>query len=119
LTPWRRSIVMSGDVREQNEPRRQRTRRSPAGEPATVANLVKNKHDLSTWCRTCESFGAMLRHEDLLERFGSDFLVLDVDPLLRCTRCGQRNAETRVSIRERAKGMNSVELLAYVKAAGG
>jgi hypothetical protein len=70
---------MSGDVREQDEPRRQRTRRAPAGEPATVANLVKNGHDLSTWCRACESFGATLRYEDLLERFGPDFLALDVD----------------------------------------
>jgi hypothetical protein len=76
-------------------------RRSLPGEPATVANLARNGHDLSTWCRTCGSFGATLRYEDLLARLGPDFLALDVDPLLRCTRCGERNAETRIRQRDR------------------
>jgi hypothetical protein len=72
----------------------------PRGALPTIANLVECGHDLSTWCRACESFGETLRYEWLLERFGPDMLVVHVDLYLRCKRCGSREAETRISVRD-------------------
>jgi hypothetical protein len=50
------------------------------------------------------SFGSTLRYENLLARFGPDFLALDVDPLLRCQAMRRTDAETRIHQRHR-KGM--------------
>ena len=88
---------------EAGRPGRRGARR---GELPTIANLAQNKHDLSTWCRTCQRFGATIRYEDLFERFGPDLLVVHVPLFLRCGTCGTCEAEIRVSIRESRMGLS-------------
>jgi hypothetical protein len=92
-----------GEAREAGRRRGPRVRR---GSLPTIANLVENGHDLSTWCRTCQRFGATIRYEDLLERLGPDFLVVHVPLFLRCRDCGTCEAEIRVSIRESRMGLS-------------
>ena len=44
-----------GEAREAGRRGGPRVRR---GSLPTIANLVEDSHDLSTWCRTCQRFGA-------------------------------------------------------------
>jgi hypothetical protein len=96
-------------MQEAREARRHRGPRSGRGELPTIANLVENRHDLSTWCRTCQRFGATIRYEDLLERLGSDFLVVHVPLFLRCRDCGTTEAEIRVIIRGSRMGLSRAD----------
>jgi hypothetical protein len=67
----------------------------PRPRPPTLAQLATVELDLTAWCNTCHRHSD-LRTADLIERLGPDFIAKDADRLLKCSRCGSRNAETRV-----------------------
>jgi hypothetical protein len=65
------------------------------GLPApTIRELVRHRLDLSTWCKACDRLGRTLVAEDLAMALGADFCLLQLDPRLRCMRCGRDRVST-------------------------
>jgi hypothetical protein len=71
------------------------------GHLPTLGYLLDTRLDLQVWCNTCRGFGPLLRAEDLVEQFGRDLAVLELDKRLRCSRCGEAIRCRRVEVRQK------------------
>jgi hypothetical protein len=71
----------------------------------TVGSLVRQRLDLSTWCKACDRRGRTLVAEDLAVLLGPSFYLSDLGARLRCSRCGTRgHVEIRVCVRDNRQG---------------
>jgi hypothetical protein len=66
----------------------------------TLQSLAEVGHDISTWCRECQTHGVVFRPDDLIPKLGPDFRVRRLVEILVCAYCGERSAQISIAVRQ-------------------
>ena len=73
----------------------------PGTQPTTLGGMAAIGRCIKTSCRACGQSGRDIDPAALIPRFGDDFAVLALSPLLRCSHCGVRGAaDMRAGIKQ-------------------
>lgn len=59
--------------------------------PPTLARIARDGYGLRACCNSCQA-SEPLDLENLISRFGPDFIAVDLNDRLVCRQCGARNA---------------------------
>lgn len=62
--------------------------RSAAGVPTTLGSHHRAGVVFNVWCAVCQTHGREVVPAELVAQFGEGFVTKDVEPYMRCDRCG-------------------------------
>lgn len=65
----------------------------------TLGSLLRQQADLAIYCYDCPHGGGTWNIDELVAKYGADLPVETFCQRLRCTKCGRRGGDIRLSIR--------------------
>jgi len=60
---------------------------------------IRDRYILRAMCHWC-SYTVTLDHEALIDRYGENYPIPELNEKLRCTRCGSRDGKVQVAVRD-------------------